>query len=68
MNGPPVPFIGFDPTDHPGRLPAQVEQGGAGAGGGGLVVREIVGICFAFDSPAMTDTPLWVRVDGPGTV
>lgn len=41
--------------------------GGPGSGVGPFKVREIVGVNFAFASPAMTDEPLWIRVDGPGT-
>ncbi len=34
----------------------------------GFKVREIIGINFAFGSNAMTDEPLWIRVDEPGTI
>jgi hypothetical protein len=57
--GPPVPFIGFDPTDHPGRLPAQVEEGGAGGANIGLVLRPVRGVSIAFGQAWNTELPLW---------
>lgn len=33
----------------------------------GFLVRPLVGINIAFASPAMTDQPLWIRIDDPGS-
>lgn len=66
MEGPPVPFIGFDPPDTPGRLPAAVEEGGAGGTGGGLVLRPVKGISIAFGGNPSTELPLWFYLEELG--
>ena len=56
------------PPTNPGRLPVEVARGGSGGAIQGLKIREIIGVNFAFGSPAMTDQPLWIRVDDPGSL
>lgn len=58
--GPP----GFTPA----RMPVAVEQGGSGGRTGGFTVRPLVGVNIAFASNALTDQPLWIRIDDPGSV
>lgn len=57
--GAPVPFMGFEPPDDPGRLPVDVTQGGSGSGMGGLRPNPISGISIAFGSAHNADAPLW---------
>ncbi len=65
MEGPPVPFLGFDPTDDPGRLPVSFDTGGPTVGGG-LVLRPIRGISIAFGQPFGTELPLWQNLEDLG--
>lgn len=67
MDGAPVPFIGFDPTDHPGRLPAAVEEGGAGAAnGGGIAFNPIRNISIAFGFQWNSEHPQWTDITTVG--
>jgi hypothetical protein len=59
--------IGGPPTD-PGRIPVLVEQGGSGGYRGGFKVRELIGVNIAWKSSALTDEPLWIRLDDPGSI
>ena len=56
-----VPFIpgSNDPTV------VASQNGSSGGSVGGLVVSQVQGVCIAFTSPTMTDSPLWTRIDDP---
>ncbi len=62
-----IPGVLSGPPTSPARQP--VFQSGAGGGYVGYVSfpnSAIQGVCIAFDSPALTETPDWVRLDDPG--
>ena len=63
MEGPPVPFIGFDPPDSPGRLASAVAEGGAGGVGGGAVPRPIEGVSIAFGQAWDVEEPVWQNLE-----
>jgi alkanesulfonate monooxygenase SsuD/methylene tetrahydromethanopterin reductase-like flavin-dependent oxidoreductase (luciferase family) len=62
-----LPGVIGGPPAYPGRLPVAVAQGGSGGRTGPFTVRQIVGVNIAFGSPALTDEPLWIRIDDPGS-
>src|SRR3989304_6079654 len=55
--------------DGPWPAPATANPGTCGSGGGGnisaLVLSEVQGVCVAFDSPTLSEFPLWTRLDDP---
>ena len=62
-----IPGVIGGPPKTPARLPSQVAQGGSGGRTGGFTARPLVGVNIAFKSPALTDEPLWIRIDDPGS-
>ena len=55
--------------DGPWLAPATANPATYGSGGGGnisaLVLSEVQGVCVAFDSPTLSELPLWTRLDDP---
>jgi hypothetical protein len=61
-----IPGVISGPPRSPARIP--VYESGAGGGYVGFTsfpTGAIQGVCVAFDSPALTETPLWTRLDDP---
>lgn len=65
----PSPIPGtVGPSFAPSNLPYPRSVGVESPGGvGPFKVRDLVGVNIAFGSPALTDQPLWIRIDAPGT-
>jgi len=63
-----VPNVAPGPSFTPAFVPATwVPPTGQTTAVVGYRVLPLVGVNVAFKSPALTDEPLWVRIDDPGS-
>lgn len=64
----PAFFPGAHPSEPPNPQDVNRFGGSINLGTDGQVLRPIEGVVIAFASDALTDQPLWIRLDDPGTI